>query len=150
PAFVTVTTTTPGTGSAEGNVHAAPSATDAGANEVGVTVTDGLSTVAQSIRVQVPGADHAPLLTQPTNMTVPAGNTVSQELTATDSDGDALTFYLASGPGFATVFTNDAGAGLASGTLRLTTMTTQATGDYPVTVGVRDGTLGDEKSLTAT
>ncbi|HET9939788.1 MAG TPA: FG-GAP-like repeat-containing protein [Candidatus Eisenbacteria bacterium] len=149
PAFVTVTTTTPGTGSAQGNIHAAPAVSDAGTNQVGITVSDGFATVAQSIEVEVPGGDHAPVLTQPNNMSVPAGNTVTQELTAVDNDGNALSFYV-NGPSFATVSTNDPGAGLASGTLRLATLTTQATGAYPITVGVTDGTLTNEKSLTAT
>jgi PKD domain-containing protein/VCBS repeat protein/flagellar hook capping protein FlgD len=150
PAFVTVTTTSPGTGSAEGNVHVAPAVSDAGTSQVGVTVGDGFATVAQSFRIDVPGANRAPLLTQPPNMSVPAGNTVTQELTATDPDGDALSFYLASGPSFATVTTTDPGAGLATGTLRLATLTTQAIGSYPLTVGATDGSLSDEKSLTAT
>jgi len=150
PAFVTVTTTSPGTGSAQGNVHAAPAVSDAGPNQVGVTVGDGFATVAQSIEIDVPGANRAPLLTQPTNMSVPAGNTLTQELTATDPDGDPLSFYLASGPSFATVTTTDPGAGLATGTLRLATLTTQAIGSYPLTVGATDGSLSDEKSLTAT
>jgi hypothetical protein len=150
PAFVTVTTTSPGTGSAQGNVHAAPAVSDAGPNQVGVTVGDGFATVAQSIEIDVPGANHAPLLTQPTNMSVPAGNTVTQELAATDADGDPLSFYLASGPSFATVTTTDPGAGVASGTLRLATLTTQATGTYPLTVGATDGSLSGEMSLTAT
>src|SRR6185295_5647321 len=95
-------------------------------------------------------ANRAPLLTQPNDMTVPAGNTVSQELNATDIDGDALSFYLASGPAFATVTTNDPGSGLASGLLRLATLTTQATGLYPVAVGATDGSLSDEKTINVT
>ena len=150
PAFVTVTTTSPGTGSAQGNIHAAPTLSDAGANQVGVTVSDGFATVAQSIRIDVPGVNRAPLLTQPNDMTVPAGNTVTQELTATDIDGNPLSFYLASGPAFATVITNDPGSGFASGLFRLATLTTQATGIYPVGVGATDGSLSDVKTINVT
>ena len=150
PAFVTVSTTSPGTGSAEGLIHAAPAASDVGTNQVGVTVTDGLAMVAQSMVVVVPAGNRAPVLTQPSDMTVAAGGSVAQEITASDVDGNPLSFYLVSGPAFATVSTSDPGAGFGTGIVRLATLITQATGTFPVAVGVSDGTLSDQKSFTAT
>src|SRR2546425_10124436 len=41
PSFATVTTTSPGTGTATGNLHLAPGFTDAGTYSVTVRVTDG-------------------------------------------------------------------------------------------------------------
>jgi hypothetical protein len=60
-----------------------------------------------------------PTLSQPANMTVIEGATADQTLNATDSDGNALAFSLASGPTYAFVTTTSPGAGTATGNLHL-------------------------------
>ena len=148
PAFVTITTTDPGAGTAHGNIHAAPAVSDAGTSTIGVTVSDGTLTAATSMQVDVGGTDLPPVLLQPNDMTVQAGKIATQDLFATDGDADFLIFYLKAGPSFATVSTVDSSAG--TGSLRVAPPLSQAAGGYSATVGVTDRTLSSEKSLQIT
>ena len=118
PAFMTVTTTDPGTGTATGNVHLAPGASDAGSFTVIVQVTDGALFANRSFRVIVAdAAEVAPVLTALADMTVRAGQMKEQTLYASDENGDALAFIKVSGPAYMTVFTMD--ENVATGTVRL-------------------------------
>jgi hypothetical protein len=62
---------------------------------------------------------NAPILSQPADMTASEGARVDQTLTATDADGDPLTFSKVSGPSFVTVTTVSPGTGSATGNLHL-------------------------------
>src|SRR6185295_14037986 len=63
PAFMTVTTTDPGTGAATGNVHLAPGSSDIGSFTVMVQVTDGSLFANHTFRVDVSNAaEVAPVL----------------------------------------------------------------------------------------
>lgn len=147
PAYMTVTTTDPGTGSATGNIHLAPGASDAGEVQGSVSVSDGVLSDQATFLIRVTTPPVAPVLDPVADVTLPAGSSAARALHATDSNGDELTFYLASGPFYASVTTDDPLIGL--GSLRLNP-TYAVAGSATVRVGVTDGTASDEKSLTVT
>jgi PKD repeat protein len=93
--------------------------------------------------------NNAPTLTQPADMTVAEGATADQTITATDPDGDALTFSKVAGPAFVTVTTTTAGTGTGTGNIHLAPGFSDA-GTYSVTVRASDGSLSDDKTLTVT
>ena len=113
-----------------------------------MTVSDGALSDHQAFTIRVFGPNDAPLLRQPADMRIAAGAVETQELLATDPDGDPLEFSLVSGPPYATVETADPGNGLGY----LTLAPPRETGEGQVLAAVRasDGLLGDEKSLTIT
>jgi hypothetical protein len=93
--------------------------------------------------------NHEPVLAPPASMVVVENHVADQALTATDEDGQALTFSKLSGPGYATVTTTDPGTGTASGSIHL------APGSADVgsaTVGVRasDGVFWSDRTLGVT
>jgi hypothetical protein len=101
-----------------------------------------------------PSAVHAnnpPILDQPADMTMVEGGMVdhSQVLSATDIDGDPLTFSLVSGPTFAMVTTTSAGTGTASGLIHMSVGPSDV-GTFPATVAVTDNIDTDTKTLTIT
>jgi len=141
PAYATVSTTSPGTGTATGNLHLAPSFTDAGTASATVRVSDGSLTDSKSLTITVINVNRAPTLNQPSNITVNEGATADLVLTATDQDGDALTFSIVSGPTFETITGND--VHLAPGF--------SDAGTYNSTVSVSDGQGGsDSKTFLIT
>jgi PKD repeat protein len=99
----------------------------------------------QSFTVTVGAVNNAPVLIQPSNMTVNEGATADQTLTATDPDAaDVLTFSKVSGPAFMTV----SGAGV----VHLAPGSTDA-GTYTASVKVSDNgtpSLSDTKSFSIT
>jgi len=83
-------------------------------------------------------------------MTVTENATADQGLSATDANGDALTFTKAAGPLFMTVTTASAGTGTGTGNVHLAPSAGTA-GTYAATVRVDDGRGGtDQKSFTIT
>ena len=148
PAFMTVTTTDPDSGDATGNVHLAPGASDAGAFTVIVQVTDGGLFASRTFHVNVTDASEvAPVLAPITDMIVRAGDTKDQAISATDENGDPLTFTKISGPSYMAVFTTDENAG--TGTIRLTPMNSNI-GTASGAVQVSDGTLSDQQPFFIT
>ncbi|HEY2924778.1 MAG TPA: FG-GAP-like repeat-containing protein, partial [Candidatus Eisenbacteria bacterium] len=91
--------------------------------------------------------NRAPTLSPPANMTVSTGENAVQPITATDPDGQLLTFAKISGPGFLTVSTTDQGAGTAHGEIRLTPFASD-TGTATGSVGVSDGTESDQATFS--
>jgi hypothetical protein len=85
-------------------------------------------------------SNHAPALDPIADVTVAEGETAAADLRATDLDGDALTFTLASGPAYASVTTLDPGTGVAQGRLDLAPGFEDA-GDASTTVRASDGFL---------
>ncbi|HZI89224.1 MAG TPA: PKD domain-containing protein, partial [Candidatus Polarisedimenticolia bacterium] len=152
PSFATVTTTTAGTGTGTGNIHLAPGSTDAGTYIAVVRASDGSASNDKSLTITVTdvgGGNQAPVLTQPADMTVTEGQTADQTITATDADGDPLSFTLVTGPTFVTVGTTSAGTGTGTGNIHLAPGFADA-GTYNVTVRVSDGTAADEATLLVT
>jgi PKD repeat protein len=82
-------------------------------------------------------------------VTVNEGATANQTLTATDPDGNALTFSKVSGPLFMTVTTTIPGTGTATGNVHLAPGFSDG-GTYPAIVRVSDGSSTDSKSFTIT
>ena len=105
--------------------------TDSGVHTVTVTVSDGTLTDTQDVTVMVTGVNLAPVLQSITDITVNEGDTVSFSPTATDPDGDTLTFSY-------------------SGWMTSGSYTTDYTdsGVHTVTVTVSDGTLTDTQDVT--
>ena len=94
-------------------------------------------------------SDQAPSLTALENMLVQSGDNATQALTATDADGQPLTFTKVSGPGFMLVQTLDVGSGHAAGEIRLSPVASDA-GTSTGKVKVSDGDTSDQRSFTIT
>src|SRR5258705_389935 len=110
--FVTVTTTN----ATSGNIHLAAAAGEPlGTSSATVQAGDGRLNNQKSLTVTVTAMNQAPTLAQPANMTVAEGATADQVLNATDPDGNALSFTLASAPAYYSVTTTTAGTGTAPG-----------------------------------
>ena len=93
--------------------------------------------------IDTPGSDHSPVLVNPGNQSSAPGQSVSLQLTATDSDGDPLLFDATGLPSGLAV---NPVSGLISGTLD-----NSAHDSYSVAVSVSDGRGGsDSKSFTWT
>jgi len=151
PSFVTVTTTTPGSGTATGNIHLAPGVADAGTHAATVTAGDATLSNSKTFQIVVNGGavNQPPTLTQPANMTVSEGATANQTITATDPDGDALTFSKVSGPTYMTVTTTTPGTGTGTGNIHLAPGFSDA-GTASGMARVSDGTVNDDKTFTIT
>ncbi|HTM00724.1 MAG TPA: FG-GAP-like repeat-containing protein [Candidatus Omnitrophota bacterium] len=93
-----------------------------------------------------PSTGGAPSLDPIADMTVDVGDAAAQALHATDPDGDPIGFTLESGPDFADVTTEDAGRGIAAGTLHAVPHADD-TGLHAVVVAAGDGTLTARGSL---
>src|SRR6185503_7756701 len=137
-----ITTTDP-TGA--GELMVAPGLPVSGTVTAVVGVSDGLFTDRRSLMITVLPVNVAPVLVQPANMTVLIGETKDQQISASDENGDPLTFSMASGPAYMTVTTADAQAGI--GTIHLAPQS----GDAGAAIGevrVTDGTLFDQRSFS--
>lgn len=91
-------------------------------------------------------ANQAPFLTQPADMELLETETVQQALTATDADGQGLSFVKVSGPTYMTVTTLDPGSGTASGVVTLAPTFTDA-GVASAAVAASDGVVQDAKTF---
>src|SRR6185369_13429928 len=144
--FMTVTTTN----STSGNIHlAAATLEPVGTSSATVQASDGTLNNQKSLTITVTATNRAPVLAQPANMTVAEGATADQALSATDPDGNPLSFTLVSGPTYATVSTTSAGTGTATGNIHLAPGFSDA-GTANATVQASDGSLNNQKSLTIT
>ncbi len=90
-----------------------------------------------------------PSLAQPADMSVPVGAVASQNLSASDPDGQPLAFAKQAGPPFLSVVTLEPGRGLASGQALAVPIYTNV-GSTSATIRVSDGVDSDEKSFTVT
>src|SRR5205823_5181833 len=146
PSYASVTTTTPGTGTAAGNLHLAPGFSDAGTASASVSVSDGAASDSKSLTITVNNTNRAPTLNQPANMTGVHSGKSDQAITGSYPDGEALTFSKVSGPSFMTVTTTNA----TSGNIHLAAGASETVGTSNATVQASDGTLNNQKSLTVT
>src|SRR5206468_5191849 len=83
-----VTTTTPGTGTATGNLHLAPGFSNAVSAAAPVPVSDGSLRIQFRRMITVTNVNRAPTLNQPANMSVAQGATADQAITGSDPDGE--------------------------------------------------------------
>jgi fibronectin type 3 domain-containing protein len=113
------------TGAITGTVAVGAPAT----NNVVVTVSDGTLTDTASFTWTVTKTNRAPTVTNPGNQTSAEGAAVTLQITASDPDGNTLTY---SATGLPTGLAINSATGLISGT-------TAAAGSYNVTIVVSDG-----------
>jgi PKD repeat protein len=138
-------------GDGSGSIQLMPSGTQPpGSWPVTVYLTDGTNAVSQSFTVTVtpPPGMNPPVLDPIGNKTVAEGSGSSVTVTASDPDGGGLTFT-SSLPGFATFTPGANGNGSASATLAMNPGYC-ASGTYPATVAVSDGSLSDQESFNIT
>jgi len=90
-----------------------------------------------------------PVMAQPSDMTVAAATTADQTLTATDSDGNPLTFSAIQPPLFVTVTTTNPGTGAATGNVHLAPNASDA-GTRTQRIQVTDGIDTDQKQFQIT
>ena len=108
PSYVTVTTTS----ATSGNIHLAPGFNDPGTASASVRASDGHGGSSdRSFTITVLTCDRPPVIQAISNMTVTEGLTADQVVTASDADGDPVTFSKSSGPVFMSVATIASGIG---------------------------------------
>ncbi|HYQ89910.1 MAG TPA: PKD domain-containing protein [Candidatus Binatia bacterium] len=90
--------------------------------------------------------NHEPVLAQPDRMVAVENHEADQALTATDEDGQALTFSKLSGPSYVTVTTTDPGTGTGSGSIHVAPSSADLGG---ASVGIRasDGIFWSDRTL---
>lgn len=93
--------------------------------------------------------NHPPGLSPIPDLVVAEAATADQSISATDSDGDPLTFSKIAGPPYMTVATVDAGSGTAAGVIHLAPGYTDA-GPATGRVAVTDGAVSDSASFAIT
>jgi parallel beta-helix repeat protein len=119
-----------------------PTVTQAGSYPVTFSVSDGTLTDSESVTITVVNVNQPPVLSPVGNQTVNEGQLLSVTVSATDPDGDPLTYSASPLPSGATL-------NPVSGAFAWTPTFTQA-GSYPLTVMVNDGDLTDTELVTIT
>ncbi|MEK7314679.1 MAG: hypothetical protein AAB011_00730, partial [Candidatus Eisenbacteria bacterium] len=89
----------------------------------------------------------SPVVNLIASMTLAEGDTVSQSIRATDSDGDTIALSKAAGPSFMTVATSGQSAGTATGTITLAPNFSHA-GSYTGRVQASDGVLVGQREFS--
>ena len=119
-----------------------------GATTITVFLSDGTVEVSTSFQLTVTSstATTPPVLGAIGNHTVTEGSSTAVTLSATDADGDALTWTV-SLPGFADLTVTQSGAGSSTARLDLVPGFCDA-GSHPATVTVSDGSGSDSESFT--
>ena len=148
PAYMTVTTVTPGTGTGTGNIHLAPGFLDAGTAQATVRASDGSLSDEKSLTITVNNVPGPPTLAAIANMSVAAGATADQGISATDPDGDAITFT-SSGPAFMTITSNTQVGNTRTGNIHLAPPL-GTTGTFPASVTATANTQTASQSFTVT
>ncbi len=117
-----------------------PTYSQAGSYNVTFTVSDGQAQDSETVTIMVANVDRPPVLADVDSQTVNAGNALSFTLSATDPDGDSLTYSGSPLP---------SGATLTGQTFAWTPTDTQA-GSYAITFTASDGTLASSKTVSMT
>src|SRR5882672_6833325 len=147
PAYATVTTTSPGTGTAAGNLALAPGFSDSGTATISISVSDGSGgTDAKSLTATVINVDRPVVLAAINNMTVVAGSTADQAFSASDADGDAISFTH-TGPSFMTRTDNAQAGTTRTGNIHLAPTSTTS-GSFPASVTASSLATSDTKNFT--
>jgi len=115
-----------------------------------VSLSDGHLTSSETFSIQVYSVDsgNPPVLSSIGDQTVAEGATKSVNVSATDVDGDALSWTV-SLPGVATFTPTGGSPGSASGTLSMAPGYCDA-GTYGAAIGVSDGALTDNETFVIT
>jgi len=139
-------------GDGSGNITLAPSlSTPTGTTTITVTLSDGQATASQSFQVTVTQSQQAnnpPVLAAIGAQTVAEGQTKQVGLSASDPDGNNLSWDVTL-PAFATLVPGTSGPGSIVATLRMAPTYCQA-GSYSATVSVWDGTALDWETFSIT
>lgn len=138
-------------GDGSGNITLAPTpSTPVGSTSVTVTLSDGLADDSETFTVTVTGSQAAnpPVLAPIGNQTVSEGQVSHVSLSASDPDGNTLSWSVAL-PGFATLTPTGSSAGSLTATLDLAPGFCSA-GTYTATVSVSDGGLSDSETFSIT
>jgi PKD repeat protein len=149
PSFATLTSV-PAAGTVNGSIHIAPAFGDGAGSPYSATVTASAGSPAltstRNFTITVTGTNRVPALVQPSDMTVDEGMTADQTLTASDPDGNPLTFTKVSGPLFLTV-TSTTGT---TGNAHLAPGFSDAGVSTAVVRATDPGSLFDQKSFSIT
>jgi len=94
-------------------------------------------------------ANQSPVMSTPSNMTVVSGENAIQTVSATDPEGQLLTFAKVSGPAFMFVAPTDQGLGTAHAEIRLAPFASDA-GTSAGSVSVSDGISSDQETFLVT
>ena len=121
-----------------------------GATTITVFLSDGTEEVSTSFQLTVTSstATSPPVLNAIGSRTVTEGSSSSITISASDSDGDALTWTV-SLPGFADFTVTQSSSGASTGRLDLAPGLCDA-GSHPATVSVSDGSGSDSESFSIT
>jgi PKD repeat protein len=115
-----------------------PTYTQAGTYNVTFIASDGKAQTSQTITITVADTDRPPVLADIANQSVNVSSLLTFTLSATDPDGDSLTYSAGTLPG---------GATLTGQTFAWTPASSQA-GTYSITFTVSDGTLTSSKTAS--
>ncbi|NQU11577.1 putative Ig domain-containing protein, partial [bacterium] len=119
-----------------------PGYTQAGVYQATFTASDGSLADSETVTLMVNNVNRAPVLASIGNKTVNEGATLAFTVTASDADGDGLS-YSASGLPSGASFN-------ASTRVFYWTLAAGQAGSHPVTFVVTDGTLSDSETVTIT
>ncbi len=119
-----------------------PTYTQAGTYQPTFTVSDGLLTASQTVTITVANVNRPPVLASIASQSVTIGNNLSFTISATDPDGDSLSYSASNLPTGATFNSSNQ-------TFSWTPTTGQA-GSYSVTFSVTDGTLTATQAVSIT
>ncbi len=125
-----------------------PGYTQAGNYSVTIDVSDGALSASETFTISVGNVDRPPVLSPSPigNRSLNVGQTLTIAITASDADGDVLTFTGTNLPAGATLVDGGPGAATFSWT-----PTAAQTGSFPnVTITVSDGVLTDAEVFTIT
>ncbi len=139
PAYATVSTTDPGAGQAAGTIHLAPSSADVGVANLVVRASDGIFWDDKSVQLVV---QRELQLNAQSDVTMYAGDTATQPLSAVNVLKEPLQFSVVSGPAFVTVDSR------VYGIQTRIAPTARDIGTWTVTLAVSNGTIQDQKSFT--
>ena len=125
-----------------------PSFAQAGNYSVTISVSDGALSASETFTITVGNVNRPPVLSPSPigNRTLSVGQTLMIAITASDADGDALTFSSANLPTGATLTPSGPGAA----TFSWTPAATQTGSFANVTITVSDGALNDAEIFTIT
>lgn len=115
-----------------------PGYNQAGSYQVTFTVSDGRDQDSEVVTISVANVNRTPAMSSISDRSVDAGNTLEFGITATDPDGDSLTYSAGGMP---------AGANLNGPNFTWTPTSTQ-TGSYDITFTASDGSLSASRTAT--
>src|SRR5262249_21884874 len=138
PTYATVTTTTPGTGTATGNLHLAPGFSDAGTASASVSASDGTASDSKPLAIPLNNVSRPPALHDP----LPMWLTADLAPNATDAGWQADAYALASAPASATASLTAPATGATTGNIHLAPGFSDA-GTASATVQAADATLNN-------